>query len=95
MINNTNILISGAGISGLTLAYWLQPWGLFAHRHRKRANLDQRGYVIDFYRSGFDVAEKMNLLKTLQAQSNQYPIIKLIFIDRRGKPHATQHDNDA
>lgn len=27
MLANQNILISGAGISGLTLAYWLHEWG--------------------------------------------------------------------
>jgi 2-polyprenyl-6-methoxyphenol hydroxylase-like FAD-dependent oxidoreductase len=86
---NKNILISGAGISGLTLAYWLQRWGFSPTIIEKRPNLDQRGYMIDFYGSGFDVAEKMNLLKALEAQSNQYPMKKVIFVDRRGKPHAT------
>jgi 2-polyprenyl-6-methoxyphenol hydroxylase-like FAD-dependent oxidoreductase len=86
---NKNILVSGAGISGLTLAYWLQHWGFSPTIIEKRPNLDQRGYMIDFYGSGFDVAEKMNLLKALEAQSNQYPMKKVIFVDRQGKPHAT------
>lgn len=89
MINNKNILISGAGISGLTLAYWLQHWGFSPTIIEKRSNLDQRGYMIDFYGSGFDVAEKMNLLKALQAKSSQYPITRLTFVDRQGKPRAT------
>jgi len=85
---NKNILISGAGISGLTLAYWLQHWGFSPTVIEKRPDLDQRGYMIDFYGSGFDVAEKMNLLKSLEAQSNQYPMKKVIFVDRQGKPRA-------
>jgi 2-polyprenyl-6-methoxyphenol hydroxylase-like FAD-dependent oxidoreductase len=89
MINNKNILISGAGISGLTLAYWLQHWGSSPTIIEKRPNLDQRGYMIDFYGSGFDVAEKMNLINALQAKSSQYPITELTFVDRHGKPRAT------
>ncbi len=89
MINNKNILISGAGISGLTLAYWLQHWGFSPSIIEKRPNLDHRGYMIDFYGSGFDVAEKMNLLKELQEKSDQYPIKKVTFVDGQGKPHAT------
>jgi 2-polyprenyl-6-methoxyphenol hydroxylase-like FAD-dependent oxidoreductase len=86
---NKNILISGAGISGLTLAYWLQHWGFSPTIIEKRPNLDQRGYMIDFYGSGFDIAEKMNLLKALEAESNQYPMKKVIFVDRQDKPRAT------
>jgi 2-polyprenyl-6-methoxyphenol hydroxylase-like FAD-dependent oxidoreductase len=89
MNNNKNILISGAGISGLTLAYWLQHWGFSPTIVEKRPNLDQRGYMMDFYGSGFDVAEKMNLLKVLEAKSSQYPITRLTFVDRQGKPRAT------
>ena len=88
MISNRNILISGAGISGLTLAYWLQHWGFSPTVIEKRPNLDQRGYMIDFYGSGFDVAEKMNLLKALQAKSSMYPIKKVTFVDRQGKQRA-------
>lgn len=43
MNSNKNILISGAGISGLTLAYWLQQWGFTPTVIEKRPNLDQRG----------------------------------------------------
>jgi 2-polyprenyl-6-methoxyphenol hydroxylase-like FAD-dependent oxidoreductase len=89
MINNKNILISGAGISGLTLAYWLHHWGFSPTMIEKRPSLDQRGYMIDFYGSGFDVAEKMNLLKGLEEKSSQYPIKKVTFVDRQGKPRAT------
>jgi 2-polyprenyl-6-methoxyphenol hydroxylase-like FAD-dependent oxidoreductase len=45
--------------------------------------------MIGFYGSGFDVAEKMNLLEALQAKSDQYQITKLSFVDRGGGPRAT------
>jgi 2-polyprenyl-6-methoxyphenol hydroxylase-like FAD-dependent oxidoreductase len=89
MNSNKKILIGGAGISGLTLAYWLQHWGFSPTVIEKRPNLDQRGYMIDFYGSGFDVAEKMNLLTALQEKSSQYPMKKVTFVDRHGRPRAT------
>ena len=87
-MNNKNILISGAGISGLALAYWLQHWGFSATILEKRPDLHERGYMIDFYGSGFDVAEKMHILEHLQAKSDQYHITKLTFVDNYGKARA-------
>lgn len=89
MVSNKNVLISGAGISGLTLAYWLHKWGFSPTIVEKRPDLHDRGYMIDFYGSGFDVAEKMNLIEALQAKSNLYPISKLEFVDREGKSRAS------
>jgi len=89
MTANRNILISGAGISGLTLAYWLQKWGFSPTIIEKRPDLSARGYMIDFYGSGFDVADKMGLVETLQAQSAQYNLKALSFVDAQGKPRAT------
>jgi 2-polyprenyl-6-methoxyphenol hydroxylase-like FAD-dependent oxidoreductase len=88
MVANKNILISGAGISGLTLAYWLQKRGFSPTIVEKRPDLHDRGYMIDFYGSGYDVAEKMNLIEQLQSESDQYRITKLVFVDRKGKPRA-------
>lgn len=88
MIANKNVLISGAGISGLTLAYWLQKRGFSATIIEKRPDLRERGYMIDFYGSGFDVAEKMNLIDQLRTSSARYPILKLTFVNNEGKPRA-------
>lgn len=89
VIRNKKILISGAGISGLALAYWLQKYGFSPTIIEKRPDLHERGYMIDFYGSGFDVIEKMNLLDQLRAKSNQYPVSKLAFVNREGKSRAT------
>ncbi len=89
MVMNRNILISGAGISGLTLAYWLKKRGFSPVLIEKRPDLHDRGYMIDFYGSGYDVAEKMGLLEQLQEKSAQYPVSKLAFVDRNGKQRAT------
>lgn len=88
MPSNKNILISGAGISGLTLAYWLHKWGFSPTLIEKRPDLDDRGYMIDFYGSGFDVADKMGLIPTLEAKSDQYQMTEVSFVDRQNKTRA-------
>jgi len=89
MTSNTNILISGAGIAGLTLAYWLQKFGFSPTIIENRPNLDHEGYMIDFYGSGFDVAEKMGLTESLRAR--HYDIPNLAFVDSQGKPQASMN----
>ncbi|WP_315791159.1 FAD-dependent monooxygenase [Fischerella sp. JS2] len=84
---NTNILISGAGIAGLTLAYWLQKFNFNPTLLEKRSDLKDEGFMIDFYGSGFDIAEKMGILNQLQAK--HYPISELKFINSQGKTQAT------
>lgn len=59
------VLIVGAGIAGPTLAYWLrharhEPT-LVEHAPRLR----EGGYVVDFWGSGFDVAERMGIVPRL------------------------------
>jgi 2-polyprenyl-6-methoxyphenol hydroxylase-like FAD-dependent oxidoreductase len=88
MITNKNILISGAGITGLTLAYWLQTWGFSPTIVEKRSNLEARGYLIDFYGSGYDVAEKMEVLDSIRARSDQYRFKKVSFVDEHGRERA-------
>jgi 2-polyprenyl-6-methoxyphenol hydroxylase-like FAD-dependent oxidoreductase len=62
------ILISGAGLSGLTLAYWLHKYGFTPVIIEQASRLRQDDYGIDFFGSGYDVAERMELIKVLQAQ---------------------------
>ena len=60
------VLISGAGISGPTLAYWLNKSGfkptLVEHAPTPRSG----GYVIDFWGLGYDIAERMGLHDELE-----------------------------
>jgi 2-polyprenyl-6-methoxyphenol hydroxylase-like FAD-dependent oxidoreductase len=76
------VLISGAGISGLTLAYWLEKSGHQVILIEKAPALRQGGYMIDFWGVGFDVAEKMGLLETLKGK--HYHIPELDFVDLKG-----------
>ena len=59
------ILISGAGIAGPTLAYWLARYGMQATIVERAPRLRTGGYVIDFWGAGFEVAKRMNLLPEL------------------------------
>ena len=57
-----SVLISGAGIAGPTLAFWLKAAG-FEPTIVERANgLRSGGYVIDFWGLGYDLAERMGLI---------------------------------
>ena len=78
-----HILINGAGIAGLTLAYWLHEFGFSVSVVDKRPDFQDAGYMIDFYGPGFDVAEKMGMLD--QLRTKHYPIKEISFVNRNGK----------
>lgn len=83
MGNRPRILISGAGIAGLTLAYWLKRYGFEPTIVEKALELRAGGYMIDFWGLGFDVAEKMALLQKLGEA--HYDIPELDYVDQHGK----------
>ena len=78
-----NILISGTGIAGPTLAYWLQRYGHKPTLLEKAPALRRGGYVIDFWGTGYDVAEKMGILPELKSRG--YEVREVRIVDRVGK----------
>lgn len=58
-------LISGAGIAGPTLAYWLGRAGYAITLVERASALRSGGYVIDFWGLGYDIAERMGLLPAI------------------------------
>ncbi|MEZ5936810.1 MAG: FAD-binding domain [Hyphomonadaceae bacterium] len=56
-----NVLISGMGIAGPTLAWWLKRYGHTPVVVERAPALRTGGYVIDFWGQGYDVAERMGL----------------------------------
>jgi 2-polyprenyl-6-methoxyphenol hydroxylase-like FAD-dependent oxidoreductase len=60
------VLISGAGIAGCCLAWWLEKYGYEVLLIEQAAEPRRGGYVIDFWGSGYDVAERMGLLSELR-----------------------------
>lgn len=57
-----NVLISGAGIAGPCLAYWLQRHGINPTIVERAPQPRTGGYIIDFWGAGFDVADRMGLI---------------------------------
>ena len=79
------ILISGGGIAGLTLAIELKRRGFDPCVIEREPSLRREGYMMDFFGTGWDVAERMGLLERLRAV--RYPIERLEFVDRNGAPY--------
>src|SRR4051812_29293404 len=59
------ILISGAGIAGPTLAFWLKEAGVEPTLIERTPILRSGGYVIDFWGLGYDLAERMGLINEI------------------------------
>lgn len=77
------VLISGIGIAGPTLAYWLSVYGIESVLVERARQLRTGGYVIDFWGSGFDVAERMGLLADIRRDG--YDIKELQLVNARGR----------
>lgn len=80
-MNNKNVLISGAGIAGLSLAFWLKRFGFHPTVIEISPKLREGGYAIDFMGAGYDVAEKMGIIPALERVDIN--ISKLSFVDER------------
>ncbi len=77
------ILISGAGIGGLTLAYWLHKTGHTPVVIERASSIRTEGYMIDIVGSSWDVANRMGLVPQLNAHA--YPIEEMDFVDSEGQ----------
>lgn len=75
------ILISGAGIGSLTLAYWLQRSGHQPIIVEKALDIRPTGYIIDFAGTGWEVANRMNIIPQLEARS--YPMTSSVSAVRK------------
>lgn len=82
-MENKNILISGAGIAGTALAYWLKRFGFNTTIVECAPKLREGGYAIDFWGAGFDVAERMGILSDLG--SVDLKLSELTFVDENNK----------
>lgn len=65
----------------MTLAYWLDCSGFSPTIVEKRPNLQDRGYMIDFYGSGLDVADKMNLVDHLRDRQAKLAVLTRVARD--------------
>jgi 2-polyprenyl-6-methoxyphenol hydroxylase-like FAD-dependent oxidoreductase len=77
------ILISGAGIAGSALAYWLARHGIEPTLVEKSPRLRTGRYVIDFWGAGFEIADRMGLLPEIMLKG--YKVQELRVVNRTWK----------
>ena len=77
------VLISGSGIAGPTLAFWLKIAGFQPTLIEQAPALRTGGYVIDFWGLGYDIAERMGLKDELNRVG--YHVREMQVIDDDGK----------
>jgi 2-polyprenyl-6-methoxyphenol hydroxylase-like FAD-dependent oxidoreductase len=82
-MNRRSILISGAGIAGPTLAFWLEAAGFRTTLIERAPALRAGGYVIDFWGLGYDIAERMGLATDIERIG--YHMRELRIVDDQGE----------
>lgn len=76
------VLISGAGVAGLTLAYWLKQFGMTPTLIEKHPCLRTGGYKIDLRGAGLEVLKRMGVYPAISASRTAIP--RAICIDQDG-----------
>ncbi len=77
------VLIAGAGVAGLTLAYWLEKNGHTAIIIEKSETIRTEGYMIDFTGTGWDVADRMGIIPEIRERA--YPADNIVYKDKHDK----------
>lgn len=78
-----NVLISGAGIAGPCLAWWLAKNGHRPVVLEKAPEPRSGGYIIDFWGKGYTLADRMGLLPRLLDAG--YRVKEVRLVDARGR----------
>lgn len=66
-MENRSILISGAGVAGLALAYWLKRYGFSPTLIEKAPSLRTGGYKVDIRGTALEVVKRMGLHAQISA----------------------------
>ena len=80
------ILISGAGIAGPTLAFWLRAAGFVPTLIERAPDIRTGGYVIDFWGLGYDIADRMGLIEDINRVG--YRVTEMRIVDDAGRRRA-------
>lgn len=81
------IAISGAGVAGPTLAWWLLRGGHEPTLIEASASLRTAGYMIDFWGVGYTVAERMGVLPKVRQAG--YDLQEVLYVNGRGRKAAS------
>ncbi|GAA0360151.1 FAD-dependent monooxygenase [Microbispora corallina] len=83
----TNILISGGGVAGSTLAFWLRRHGFTPTVVERAPSLRDGGYKIDIRGAALEVVDRMGLSDEVRRHGTDMRIAR--FVDARGRERAT------
>lgn len=91
-MKNTTVLISGAGVAGLALAYWLRRNGFTPTVVERAPAIRDGGYKIDIRGAALPVVERMGLLDRIRERATG--VRQASFVNHRGRVVASM-DGDA
>ncbi len=77
------IAISGAGVAGPALAFWLCRTGHEPVLIEKAPQFRGGGYMVDFWGTGYSIAERMGILPNVLAEG--YKVREVRLVDRSGR----------
>ena len=81
-MKHKTVLISGAGVAGLTLSFWLKRFGFIPTLIEKHPYLRTGGYKIDLRGAGLEVLKRMGVYPAIS--ESRTTLSKAIFIDPEG-----------
>lgn len=87
MTTNKKVLISGAGVAGLALAYWLDHHGFRPTVVEHASHVRHGGYAVDFRGEALDVLDRMDLLEPIRALDTAMGDAAMV--DAEGRQYAT------
>jgi 2-polyprenyl-6-methoxyphenol hydroxylase-like FAD-dependent oxidoreductase len=76
-MSKQKVLVSGAGVAGPCLAFWLLRYGFEPVLIERASALRSGGYIVDFWGLGFDIAEKMGLLPALEREGYRIEEVRI------------------
>lgn len=77
------VLVSGGGVAGTTLAYWLHRYGHTPVVVERAPHGRLGGYGFDFHGTGYDVAQRMGIVE--QLEPHQIPVDSVVYVNDAGK----------
>jgi 2-polyprenyl-6-methoxyphenol hydroxylase-like FAD-dependent oxidoreductase len=83
MRNDIHVLVSGAGVAGLSVAYWLRQHGFKVTVVERAPHLRPGGQAVDVRGPALDVAERMGILGDIRERSTK--LTGMSIVDFAGK----------